>query len=78
MVKWEYLVYDDKQIQIDGFVTLKAWLDSVGKDGWELVTIKKNKYIFKRSKITFLDKKWEDRPTTVTWYYDNEKYGDSE
>jgi hypothetical protein len=73
MTKWEYKVIDvtDEDHYIGHII--QDFLNSLGKDGWELVSIKKNRYVFKCSKNVLDDKKWVTKPTTITWYYDNDK-----
>jgi hypothetical protein len=71
MVKWEYIVIFDTVLN-----DLEKFLNHWGADGWELVSWKRGdgRFIFKRSKVVLDDKKWVyTKPTTVTWYYDNDK-----
>jgi hypothetical protein len=55
MTKWEYLFIDSKEIQAKSKEFGKNWRDafreginSLGAEGWELVTAEDSRFIFKR------------------------------
>lgn len=54
-MKWEYLVFDASEIDLQGRppkVALQETLNRIGKDGWELVLAgSASTYIFKRPRI---------------------------
>lgn len=47
MTKWEYLVI---VIESWSASAIEEELENLGSDGWELVTVRNNLYIFKRPK----------------------------
>ena len=55
--RWEYRVMlwfspPSSVALSEHFKALQDWLDGIGADGWELVAVKENGYIFKRAKLT--------------------------
>lgn len=66
VIKYEYFITEDTHNE-EGYLTIQSWLNGYGDRGWELVSRKKNEFIFKRLKET---NAWI-KPTTISWYFDN-------